>query len=82
MISACWTLRARPELEHLSLRPWAHMLGFRGHYSTRSRLLLHHPDCPAPRSELERHLGVERPKPSHEALVDAFARLVGLAEAS
>jgi excisionase family DNA binding protein len=35
-----------------------------------------------PIAELERHLGVERPKPSPEALVDAFARLVGLAEAS
>ena len=32
--------------------------------------------------ELERHLGIERPTPSPEALVDAFARLVGLAEAS
>jgi hypothetical protein len=37
MISACWTLGARLELEQLRLRPWAHMLGFRGHYSTRSR---------------------------------------------
>jgi hypothetical protein len=37
MIFACWTLGAEPELEPLRLRPWAHMLGFRGHYSTRSR---------------------------------------------
>jgi hypothetical protein len=37
MISACWTLGAHPELEGLRLRPWAHMLGFRGHYSTKSR---------------------------------------------
>jgi hypothetical protein len=37
MISTCWTLGGRPELEQLRLRPWAHMLGFRGHYSTRSR---------------------------------------------
>jgi hypothetical protein len=37
MISACWTLGARPELEQLRLRPWAHMLGFKGHNSTRSR---------------------------------------------
>jgi hypothetical protein len=37
MISACWTLGARPELEELRLRPWAHMLGFRGHFSTKSR---------------------------------------------
>ena len=37
MISTCWTLGARPELEDLRLRPWAHMLGFRGHFSTKSR---------------------------------------------
>jgi hypothetical protein len=37
MISACWTLGALPELEKLRLRPWAHMLGFRGHFSTKSR---------------------------------------------
>jgi hypothetical protein len=36
-ISAWWTLGAHPELEELRLRPWAHMLGFRGQYSTRSR---------------------------------------------
>jgi hypothetical protein len=37
MISACWTLGARSEFEELRLRPWAHMLGFRGHFSTKSR---------------------------------------------
>jgi hypothetical protein len=37
MIMTCWNLGGRPELEHLRLRPWAHMLGFRGHFSTRSR---------------------------------------------
>jgi hypothetical protein len=37
MISACWILGVQPELDKLRLRPWAHMLGFRGHYSTRSR---------------------------------------------
>jgi hypothetical protein len=37
MISACWTLGALLELEELRLRPWAHMLGFRGHYLTKSR---------------------------------------------
>jgi excisionase family DNA binding protein len=35
-----------------------------------------------PDVELERYLGIERPKPSLEALVDAFAKRVGLAEAS
>jgi Replication initiator protein, pSAM2 len=37
MIDTCWSLGGRPELEHLRLRPWAHMLGFRGHFSTKSR---------------------------------------------
>ena len=37
MIEMCWSLGGRPELEHLRLRPWAHMLGFRGHFSTKSR---------------------------------------------
>jgi hypothetical protein len=37
MISACWTLGGHVELEELRLRPWAHMLGFRGHFSTKSR---------------------------------------------
>jgi len=37
MISACWNLGGHLELEGLRLRPWAHMLGFRGHFSTRSR---------------------------------------------
>jgi hypothetical protein len=37
MIDTCWRLGELPELEHLRLRPWAHMLGFRGHFSTKSR---------------------------------------------
>lgn len=37
MIDMCWSLGGRSELEHLRLRPWAHMLGFRGHFSTKSR---------------------------------------------
>ncbi|MER7831517.1 replication initiator [Streptomyces sp. NPDC095602] len=37
MILTCWHLGARPELEDLRLRKWAHMLGFRGHFSTKSR---------------------------------------------
>ena len=37
MIGTCWHLGARAELAHLRLRPWAHMLGFRGHFSTKSR---------------------------------------------
>lgn len=38
MIQTCWDLGADPSLEELRLRPWAHMLGFRGHFSTKSRL--------------------------------------------
>jgi hypothetical protein len=37
MIRTAWTLGARPELADLRLRAWAHMLGFRGHFSTKSR---------------------------------------------
>jgi hypothetical protein len=37
LVRACWELGGHPELEPLRLRPWAHMLGFRGHWSTKSR---------------------------------------------
>ncbi len=37
MINTCWKLGGLPELEHLRLRPWSHMLGFRGHFATKSR---------------------------------------------
>ncbi|CAM5437891.1 replication initiator [Streptomyces avidinii] len=37
MIRTAWALGARLDLEHLKLRTWAHMLGFRGHFSTKTR---------------------------------------------
>ncbi|AZM47507.1 replication initiation protein [Streptomyces sp. WAC 06738] len=37
LIRTAWRLGARPELEELRLRAWAHMLGFRGHFSTKTR---------------------------------------------
>jgi hypothetical protein len=37
MIRTAWNLGARKDLEDLRLRAWAHMLGFRGHFSTKSR---------------------------------------------
>ncbi|MEU9605076.1 replication initiator [Streptomyces sp. NPDC048057] len=37
LIRTAWTLGARKDLAHLRLRAWAHMLGFRGHFSTKSR---------------------------------------------
>ncbi|MFC4529737.1 replication initiator [Sphaerisporangium dianthi] len=37
MIRTCWELGSRGEYAHLKLRPWAHMLGFRGHFATKSR---------------------------------------------
>jgi hypothetical protein len=37
LVRAAWELGGRRELEGLRLRAWAHMLGFRGHWSTRSR---------------------------------------------
>jgi hypothetical protein len=37
LVRACWELGGRPELDRLRLRAWAHMLGFGGHWSTKSR---------------------------------------------
>lgn len=37
LVAACWNLATWPGLEHLLLRKWAHMLGFRGHFSSKSR---------------------------------------------
>jgi hypothetical protein len=37
LVHACWELGAQPGLAGLRLRAWAHMLGFRGHWSTKSR---------------------------------------------
>jgi hypothetical protein len=37
LVRSCWALGGRPELDSLRLRAWAHMLGFRGHWSTKSR---------------------------------------------
>ena len=37
LVRACWELGARPGLGELRLRKWAHMLGFGGHFSTKSR---------------------------------------------
>ncbi|WP_326721712.1 replication initiation protein [Streptomyces sp. NBC_00243] len=37
MIRTAWSLGARRELAELRLRAWAHMLGFRGHFSTKTR---------------------------------------------
>src|SRR6266542_1230618 len=37
LVRTCWRLGADPSLAGLGLRRWAHMLGFRGHWSTKSR---------------------------------------------
>jgi hypothetical protein len=37
LVRAAWELGGHPELNGLRLRPWAHMLGFGGHWSTKSR---------------------------------------------
>ncbi|MGP3931294.1 replication initiator [Nonomuraea sp. KM88] len=37
LIAACMNLGTHPELADLRLVHWAHMLGFRGHFSTKSR---------------------------------------------
>ncbi|MFF3072455.1 replication initiator [Kitasatospora sp. NPDC057936] len=37
LVGTCWRLGAVPELGHLRLRAWAHMLGYRGHCLTKTR---------------------------------------------
>jgi hypothetical protein len=37
MIQAAWRLGGLQQYQHLGLRRWAHMLGFRGHFLTKSR---------------------------------------------
>jgi hypothetical protein len=37
MVRACWQLGGRRELAGLRLRRWSHMLGYRGHFTTKSR---------------------------------------------
>jgi hypothetical protein len=37
LVRTAWDLGGRPELEDLRLRAWAHTLGFRGHWLTKSR---------------------------------------------
>jgi hypothetical protein len=37
LVRACFELAARPGLAGLRLRKWAHMLGFGGHFATKSR---------------------------------------------
>jgi hypothetical protein len=37
LVRACFELGSRPSLARLRLREWAHMLGFSGHFSTKSR---------------------------------------------
>jgi hypothetical protein len=37
LIIACWQLGQRQDYQDLRLAKWAHQLGYRGHFSTRSR---------------------------------------------
>lgn len=37
MIGVCWWLGGLPDFAPLRLRQWAHMLGYRGHFATKSR---------------------------------------------
>jgi hypothetical protein len=37
MMATCWRLGGLAQYEHLRLRAWTHMLGFRGHFLTKAR---------------------------------------------
>ena len=47
MIDTAWQLGDLPDYDGLNLRRWAHMLGFRGHFLTKSHALLDHLHRPA-----------------------------------
>ncbi len=38
LVETAWRLGGLPEYKDLRLRPWAHSLGYRGHWATRSRI--------------------------------------------
>ena len=42
LITTCWQLGKRPCAAQLALNRWTHMLGYRGHFLTKSRRLLGH----------------------------------------
>jgi hypothetical protein len=37
LVRVCWELGGHPDLKQLRLRQWAHQLGYRGHWQTKSR---------------------------------------------
>jgi Replication initiator protein, pSAM2 len=37
VVRVCWELGGHPDLKQLRLRQWAHQLGYRGHWQTKSR---------------------------------------------
>jgi hypothetical protein len=37
LVRTCWELGGHPDLKPLRLRRWAHQLGYRGHWQTKSR---------------------------------------------
>ncbi|MHB1447261.1 MAG: replication initiator [Acidimicrobiales bacterium] len=70
MVGAAWRLGARPELEALHLRHWAHTLGYRGHWVTKSPG--YSTTFAALRQERQewRRSRVPRPTPGHEGAVE------------
>ena len=70
-IAACLRLGKLPQLKELRLAAWAHMLGFRGHFSTKSRAYSSHPRLAAlrpggpPARVRHRRRAATRPRPRH-----------------
>jgi hypothetical protein len=86
LIGACLRLSKLPELADLRLAAWAHMLGFRGHFSTKSR---HYSTTfgvlRAERAQHQRdHAPTESlwPEPDDTTLVLAHWRFAGQAQPS
>jgi hypothetical protein len=75
-IAACLRLGKLSQLKDLRLAAWAHMLGFRGHFSTKEPRLLRHPRLTPrrprrpPARVRQRRRAATRPRSRHHARPD------------
>jgi hypothetical protein len=78
LIRAAWTLGHHPHQDFQALRRWAHMLGFRGHFATKSRrystTLRALRATPYPPLHLGEHLRAEGPQQDHSRPWETPAR--------
>ncbi len=77
LIATAWRLGGLPELQHLRLRAWAHMLGYRGHSLTKTRAFsTTYGQLRAARAEHARGLYADRESET-ETVVESVWRFAG-----